>query len=152
MMLCLWGRCLCLLCIVEFSTASMHMHVFCPTFWPTSEPIISDNAPTRMPFTVQAYHLPLLQCHLVSDSGRARLFPGAPVDPASVNKTETFWRMSPPNPATSPCIDGLCLSAEQVRLEDTLHEGEINRQEKSIWAASVGFHALRNRYSAHHSA
>lgn len=89
----------------------MQMHVSCLTL---DRPLtsLSHNTVTLPPLPGEAYHLPLLTCHLLLDSGRAQPSLMLPLTlPPCLNETGTFWRMSLPNPTTSPCIDGLCLSA-----------------------------------------
>lgn len=88
-----------------------------------------------------AYHLPLLTWHLVSDSGWSRPFPVLLLTLPLWTRQRPFegcpCLIPPPRSALTACV----YQPVQVRQEETLHEGEINRQEKSMGAASMSPHA-----------
>ena len=140
-MTCLW------VCVTVISTASTHMHVSCLNFDLPMNPlslITQRNGRPSSGGLITCYSSPVL---LVSDWGRERVLPLTL--PLSASRRPLFegcpWLIRPPHSASTAVF----ISRVQVRLEETLHEGEINRQEKSIWAASMGSHTSTTQvYSA----
>lgn len=133
-------------CVTVISNASTHMRVSCLTFSLPLNPLSLTTQRNGRPSSAL-----LITCHSspVTPS-QIQEEPCAPVDPSPVNETETFLKdvprlIPPPHSASTACV----YLPAQVRLEETLHEGEINRQGKSIPAASMGFHTLRNRFIQH---